>query len=113
MQYVSESFEAPPLISSADLPWQGVRVEQYHLEAGELPAHHHSHHLLMLYQVEKPFILRLQRPQSLGPATGVPLRRPGPVPRRRARRDKLDYPQRQRVPDGGRPLPGRGSLPRP
>ncbi len=49
MQYVSESFQAAPLVSSADLPWLGVRVEQYHLEAGELPAHHHAHHLLMLY----------------------------------------------------------------
>lgn len=62
MQYVSESFEAPPLVSSADLPWQGVRVEQYHLEAGELPAHYHAHHLLMLYQVERPFVL--QRPHD-------------------------------------------------
>ncbi len=57
MQYVSEAFEAPPLVSSAALPWQGVRVEQYHLEAGELLAHHHTHHLQMLYQVEAPFVL--------------------------------------------------------
>lgn len=57
MQYVSEGFAVPPLVSSAALPWQGVRVEQYHLEAGELPAHHHAHHLLMLYQAATPFVL--------------------------------------------------------
>ena len=57
MRYVSESFEVAPLVSSATLPWQGVRVEQYHLAAGELPAHYHAHHLLMLYQVEAPFVL--------------------------------------------------------
>ena len=58
MQFVSESFEASPLVSSAALPWQGVRVEQFHLEAGELPAHYHAQHLLMLYQVETPFMLQ-------------------------------------------------------
>ena len=57
MRYVSEAFEVPPLVSSAALAWQGVRVEQYHLEAGELPAHYHAHHLLLLYQVEAPFVL--------------------------------------------------------
>jgi hypothetical protein len=34
MQYVTDSFYTPLLISSAPLPWQGMRVEQYHLEAG-------------------------------------------------------------------------------
>lgn len=57
MQYVSESFPAAPLVTSAALAWQGVRIEQYRLEAGELPAHYHSHHLLMLYEADGPFVL--------------------------------------------------------
>ena len=60
MQYVSEGFPAAPLVTSAALAWQGVRVEQYRLEAGELPAHYHAHHLLMLYQVDSPFVLHGQ-----------------------------------------------------
>ena len=58
MQYVTDSFYAPPLISSAPLPWQGVRVEQYHLEAGRLAAQQHEHHLLLLYQVAQPHLVR-------------------------------------------------------
>jgi AraC family transcriptional regulator len=58
MQYVTDSFYAPPLISSAPLPWQGVRVEQYHLEAGRLAAQQHEHHLLLLYQVDQPHLVR-------------------------------------------------------
>lgn len=58
MQYVTDSFSTPPLISSAPLPWQGVRVEQYHLEAGRLAAQQHEHHLLLLYQVAKPHLVR-------------------------------------------------------
>jgi AraC family transcriptional regulator len=58
MQYVTDSFYAPPLISSAPLPWQGVRVEQYHLEAGRLAAQQHEHHLLLLYQVNQPHLVR-------------------------------------------------------
>ena len=58
MQYVTDSFYAPPLISSAPLPWQGVRVEQYHLEAGRLAAQQHEHHLLLLYQVAQPHVVR-------------------------------------------------------
>ena len=60
MHYVSESFEAPPLVSSASLTWPGVRVEQYHLDAMALPAHHHSHHLLLLYQVDTPLLVHRQ-----------------------------------------------------
>jgi len=58
MQYVTDSFSAPPLVSSAPLPWQGVRVEQYHLEAGRLAAQQHEHHLLLLYQVDQPHLVR-------------------------------------------------------
>jgi AraC family transcriptional regulator len=58
MHYVSESFEAPPLVTSAPLTWPGVRVEQYHLGAMVLPAHHHSHHLLLLYQVDTPLVVQ-------------------------------------------------------
>jgi AraC family transcriptional regulator len=58
MQYVTDSFYAPPLISSAPLPWRGVRVEQYHLEAGRLAAQQHEHHLLLLYQVDQPHLVR-------------------------------------------------------
>ncbi|MFD2937410.1 helix-turn-helix transcriptional regulator [Spirosoma flavum] len=58
MDYVSESFEPVPLVTSAPLSWQGVRVEQYHLGAGELPAHYQAHHLLMLYQVEIPLVMQ-------------------------------------------------------
>lgn len=57
MQYVTDSFYAPPLVSSAPLPWQGVRVEQYHLEAGRLSAQQHEHHLLLLYQVAQPHLV--------------------------------------------------------
>ena len=57
MQYVSESFDVAPAVSSELLAWQGVRVEQYHLEAGELAAHYHKHHLLLLYQVAGSFVL--------------------------------------------------------
>jgi AraC family transcriptional regulator len=58
MQYVTDSFYASPLISSAPLPWQGVRVEQYHLEAGRLATQQHEHHLLLLYQVDQPHLVR-------------------------------------------------------
>ncbi len=63
MQYVSESFPAAPLVTSAALAWQGVRIEQYRLEAGELPAHYHEHHLLMLYQADGPFVLHRHHDQ--------------------------------------------------
>ena len=64
MQYVSEKFAPAPLITSAALAWQGVRVEQYRLEAGELPAHHHAHHLLLLYQADGPFVLHHHGPRT-------------------------------------------------
>lgn len=59
MLYVTDSFQAQPLVSSAPLAWRGVRVEQLRLEAGGLPAHHHTHHLLLLYQVAKALTVRL------------------------------------------------------
>lgn len=58
MIYVSESFGSSPVITSADLPWQGVRVEQYCLDAMTLPAHYHAHHLLLLYQVARPILVQ-------------------------------------------------------
>ncbi len=61
MQYVSESFDTPPLVTSAALPWLGVRVEQYRLEAGELPPHYQAHHLLMLCQAEVPLVIEQRR----------------------------------------------------
>jgi AraC family transcriptional regulator len=61
MQYVSESFETLPLVTSALLPWQGVRLEQYHLDAMALPAHHHAHHLLLLYQADTPLVVQRHR----------------------------------------------------
>lgn len=57
MYYVSESFDAPPLVTSAPLTWPGIRVEQYHLGAMTLPAHHHHHHLVLLYQVDTPLFV--------------------------------------------------------
>ena len=77
MLYVTESFQAPPLVSSAPLAWRGVRVEQHRLGPGGLPAHHHTHHLLLLYQVADALTVRL------GAGTrkaGVSHRRPGLVP---------------------------------
>ena len=59
MLYVTESFQAPPLVSSAPLAWRGVRVEQHRLGPGGLPAHHHTHHLLLLYQVADALTVRL------------------------------------------------------
>ena len=55
-----EAYGTPPLITSAALAWQGVRVEQYRLGPMTLPAHHHPHHLLLLYQTDKPTTIRRQ-----------------------------------------------------
>ena len=61
MVYVSESFESTPVITSANLAWQGIRVEQYRLGKITLPAHHHAHHLLLLYEVAKSMVVRHKR----------------------------------------------------
>ena len=50
MQFDSELYSAAPIVTSANLAWRGIRVEQYQLEAMKLPAHYHQHHLLLLYQ---------------------------------------------------------------
>ncbi len=55
MQYITESLRTPPLVSSAALPWRGIRVEQIELGAGGLPAQARLHHLLILYQVPVPY----------------------------------------------------------
>ena len=60
MQYITEYLQTIPLLSSVDLPWQGIRVEQIHLEAGSLPAQYRQHHLLMIYQVPLPYVVRHQ-----------------------------------------------------
>jgi AraC family transcriptional regulator len=50
MKYDSPLYDRPPLVSSAALAWPGLRVERYQLEAMELPAHFHEHHLLIVHQ---------------------------------------------------------------
>lgn len=57
----SSKYGPPPLITSASLVWQGVQVEQYHLGPMVLSAHHHSHHVLLLYQMEAPMTVRRQQ----------------------------------------------------
>ena len=61
MVYISESFESSPVVTSASLAWQGVRVEQYHLDSLALPPHYHAHHLLMLYEGDGPHLVRHKR----------------------------------------------------
>lgn len=56
-----DTYGAPPLVSSADLAWQGVQVAQYRLGPLELPAHHHAHHLLLLYQSDEPTTIRREQ----------------------------------------------------
>jgi len=58
MKHPSENYGALPLVSSADLAWQGVQVEQYRLGPMALPAHYHQHHLLLLYQSDEPTTIR-------------------------------------------------------
>lgn len=57
----SSEYGSPPAITSAELAWQGVQVEQYHLGPMVLPAHYHTHHLLLLYQLEAPMTVRRQQ----------------------------------------------------
>ena len=61
MIYTTDNYGAPPLVTSAGLPWQGVQVEQYRLEPMELPAHYHQHHLLLLFKTEGPMTVRRRR----------------------------------------------------
>ncbi|MBC3788672.1 helix-turn-helix transcriptional regulator [Spirosoma utsteinense] len=61
MTSVTELFEQPPLITSEALAWRGVRVEQYRLDAVEIPAHYHAHHLLIVYEVPTHMIVRHPR----------------------------------------------------
>ena len=58
MRYITESLHTTPLAGNAALPGRGIQVEQVHLEAGALPAQHHAHHLLMLYQADGPYVVR-------------------------------------------------------
>lgn len=50
MEYDAAMYGRPPLASSEALGWTGLRVERRQLGAMGLPAHHHAHHLLMLFQ---------------------------------------------------------------
>ena len=58
MRCITESLHTTPLVSNASPPRRGIQVEQLHLEAGALPTQHHTHHLLMLYQVDGPYVVR-------------------------------------------------------
>ena len=60
MQYITEGLQGTPLLSSADLSWPGIRVEQIQLDAGSLPAQYRQYHLLMIYQVPLPYVVRHQ-----------------------------------------------------
>ena len=60
MHYITERLQGTPLLSSVDLPWQGIRVEQIHMDAGALPAQYRQHHLLIIYQVPLPYVVRHQ-----------------------------------------------------
>ena len=57
MQYVTEQFYAAPLVSSADLPWRGIRAEQFHLPSGLLRPGYCARHMLVLHQVEQPLVI--------------------------------------------------------
>jgi AraC family transcriptional regulator len=52
--YNSEMYGQPAVTSSAAQAWPGLRVERYQLEAMEMPAHFHEHHLLLLHQGSQP-----------------------------------------------------------
>ena len=58
MAYSPALYAQPPVASSEELGWRGLRVERYQLAAAELPAHHHADHLLLLYQA--PVAVRRQ-----------------------------------------------------
>lgn len=47
-------YDRPPLQSSVEQAWPGLRVERYQLEAMVLPAHTHDQHLLLLHLGTQP-----------------------------------------------------------
>lgn len=53
----AEYYGRQPLISSAELAWQGVRVEQCQLEPLMLATTHHPQHLLLLYQLDSTMLV--------------------------------------------------------
>ena len=61
MQFVTEQSHTPPLVSSAALPWRGIRVEHIALPAAALPAGHCADHVLVLNQVAEPLVIRRRR----------------------------------------------------
>lgn len=58
MKYDSELYDRPALVTSAGQAWPGLRVERHQLDAMELPAHYHQHHLLLLHQPVRPVTTR-------------------------------------------------------
>ncbi len=60
MQYITDYFHTPPLVSSAALPWRGIRVEHVYLPSATLPPVDFADHVLVLYQVEEPLVIRRQ-----------------------------------------------------
>lgn len=58
MQYVTEQFHTTPLVSSAGLPWRGLRVEQIYLPSAALAPDYSANHVLVLHLVEQPLVIR-------------------------------------------------------
>ncbi|TGD77646.1 helix-turn-helix domain-containing protein [Hymenobacter wooponensis] len=61
MQFLTDQFKTPALVSSASLPWQGLRIEQIHLPSATLPAIYYAEHVLVLHQVAEPLVIRRRR----------------------------------------------------
>ena len=55
-----EKYGTPPLVSSANLAWRGVQVDEYFLGPMQMPAHYHPHHLLLIYQSGEPTTIKRQ-----------------------------------------------------
>lgn len=54
-----------PLVSSAEKGWPELRVERFQLDATELPAHFHPHHLIVLHQGDQPVYVQRQNGHQL------------------------------------------------
>lgn len=69
----SAMYGRPAVETSATTIWPGLRVDRYQLEAMELPAHFHEHHLLILHQGDQP----VQSQRRSGSLVEQSLFRPG------------------------------------
>lgn len=58
MRSITEHFQTPSLVSSAALPWQGIRVEHVRLPSAVLPPGYFADHVLVLHQVAEPLVIR-------------------------------------------------------